>query len=122
MLSRSVCYPGVCAIQECVPSRSVCYPGVCAIQECVLSRSVYYRIFSKNSALHNFVTHSFVSKKSLKFDEMAISKTSSCSPIFRRPNFQPKINCRVEFKFCDSYSGSSSCALDGVFSVFAQQV
>ena len=31
-----------------------------------------YRIFSKNSALHNFVTHSFVSKKSLKFDEMAI--------------------------------------------------
>ena len=46
---RSVCYPGVCAIQECVLSRSICYSGVCAIQECVLpgrmtvlSRSMCY--------------------------------------------------------------------------------
>ena len=49
------------------------------------------------------------------------SKTLSCSPIFRRPNFQPKINCRIEFKFCNSYSGSSSCALYSVFAVFAQK-
>ena len=42
MLTRSVCYPGVCADQECVLSRSVCYPGRCANQECVLTRSVCY--------------------------------------------------------------------------------
>ena len=50
------------------------------------------------------------------------SETLSCSPIFRRANFQPKINCRIEFKFSNSYSGSSFCALDGVFTVFAEQV
>ena len=39
---------------------------------CVCVYVCMYRIFSKNSALHNFVAHSFVSKKSLTFDEMAI--------------------------------------------------
>jgi hypothetical protein len=39
--SRSMYYPGVCTIQEYVPSRSMYHPGLCTIQEYVLFRSMY---------------------------------------------------------------------------------
>ena len=48
VVTRSVYYPGVYTIQECVPTmqeceppRSVYYPGVCTNQECVLTNRVY---------------------------------------------------------------------------------
>ena len=80
------CAPGVfeTQVQHCAPGVfeaqvQHCAPGVfeAQVQHCaprVFEAQVQQccSIFSKNLALYNFVTHSFVSKVSLKFDEMTI--------------------------------------------------